>query len=57
MLEVLVGDPGIDNRVITAFKAADTAEVVLDVDTIAAVPSLTGAAAAGGEPLVIYEDY
>ncbi len=57
VLEPLVGDLGIDNSVITAFKAADAAEVVPDADTIAAMPSLTGAAAAGGEPLVIYEDY
>jgi transposase InsO family protein len=56
VLEPLVGDPGIDNGVITAFKAADTAEVVPDADTVPVGPSLTGAAAAD-EPLVIYEDY
>jgi transposase InsO family protein len=57
VVEPLVVDPGIGNGVIAAFKAADTAEVVPDADTVPVGPSLTGAAAAGGEPLVIYEDY
>ncbi len=57
VLAPLVGDPGIDNTVITAFKAADVAEVELGADAGPTAPSSTGHAAAGGEPLVIYEDY
>ncbi len=53
VLDLLVGDRGIDNSAVTSLKP-DDAEAEFDTDDVA---GLAGAAATNGEALVVYQDY